>query len=174
MELHLILVLMICMSLVAIEAKDLLSSLIALSATGLGLSLAFLILKAPTLAITQLVVEILCAVILIRATINKDIPLVRDGRWLFNTAGTLLFAVVFLSFAFLALEELPQFGEPIMRIANQYIDIIREEGSGSNIVTAIALKFRVYDALAEAGIIFCAVIGVLAITRKVENVDETN
>ena len=35
---------------------------------GLALAFAFLVLKAPDVAITQLVVEILCLVILIRAT----------------------------------------------------------------------------------------------------------
>ena len=107
MELHIILLFMIFGAIVAVETKDLISSVIALSAVGLGLSLAFLILKAPNLAITQLVVEILCVIILIRGTINKDLPLVRDGRWLFNTIATFLFIVCFLMFAFFALKELP-------------------------------------------------------------------
>ena len=66
MELHIILVCMIFAAVVAVEMKDLISSVISLSAVGLGLSLAFLILKAPNLAIIQLVVEILCIIILIR------------------------------------------------------------------------------------------------------------
>ena len=73
MEIHLLLLFMICTSVVAVESKDLISSVIALSAAGLGLSAAFLVLKAPNLAITQLVVEILCVIILIRATINFSI-----------------------------------------------------------------------------------------------------
>jgi multisubunit Na+/H+ antiporter MnhB subunit len=164
---------MIFMSIVAIEAADLLSGLIALSAAGLGLTLAFLILKAPTLAITQLVVEILLAVILIRATISKDLPLVKDGRWFFNTAAAFLFAFIFLTFAFLALQELPLFGEPIMRLGELYIGAIRHEGKG-NIVTEIALKYRLFDALVEAGIIFCAAICVLLFSQKREHVDETS
>ncbi|MFA5374120.1 MAG: hydrogenase subunit MbhD domain-containing protein, partial [Candidatus Omnitrophota bacterium] len=79
MELHLILIFMIIAAIVAVVMKDLISSLIALSAAGLGLSLAFLILKAPNLAITQLVVEILVIIILIRATIRRDLPRVIDG-----------------------------------------------------------------------------------------------
>ena len=172
MEIHLLLLFMICASLVAIESKDLISSVIALSAVGLGLSLAFLILKAPNLAIVQLVVEILCVIILIRATINKDLPLVKDGRWLFNTMSTLLFIACFLLFAFFALKELPRFGEPFMRVSNDYLAAGLEKTGSANIVTAITLNFRSLDALIEAAVLFASMIGVLAITRKVGKLHE--
>ena len=58
-ELYVLLVLMIIGAIIAIEVKDLLSSVIAVGAVGLALSIVFLILKAPDVAITQLVVEIL-------------------------------------------------------------------------------------------------------------------
>jgi len=166
MELHLILLFMICASIVAVEIKDLISSVIALSAVGLGLCLAFLILKAPNLAMTQLVVEILCVLVLIRATINKDLPLVRDGRWLFNTISTLLFIACFLFFAYLALKELPGFGKPLMKVSQDYISGALEKTGSTNIVTAITLNFRSFDAVGEAAVLFSAIIGVLAVTRK--------
>lgn len=166
MELHLILLFMIFAGIVAVETADLISSLIALSAAGLGLSLGFLILKAPNLAITQLVVEILCVIILIRATINKDLPLVRDGRWVFNTFVTLLFIVSFLLCAYFALQELPAFGQPVMRISREYLARGYELTGSSNIVSAITLHFRSFDALIEAMVLFAAFIGVLSLTRK--------
>jgi len=166
MEAHLILLFMICASVVAVETPDLISSVIALSVAGLGLSLAFLILKAPNLAITQLVVEILLVIVLVRATINKDLALVKDGRWFFNTLSTLLFIGCFLFFAYCALKELPVFGEPLMRVANEYIAKGLKETGSANIVTAISLHFRRFDALAETAVLFSAIIGVLAITRK--------
>src|SRR4030042_156064 len=110
MELQLLLLFMIIAAIAAVKIEDLLSSVIAVGAVGLGLSLAFLILKAPDLAITQLVVEILCLIILIRLTIKKDLPLVIDGRWFFNTISTLLFIAFFLMAAYFALQELPKFG----------------------------------------------------------------
>ncbi|MCK4325548.1 DUF4040 domain-containing protein, partial [bacterium] len=55
-ELYLLLLFMIAGAIIAVETKDLLSSVIAVGAVGLGLSVAFLVLKAPDLAITQLVV----------------------------------------------------------------------------------------------------------------------
>ncbi|MFA5115963.1 MAG: hydrogenase subunit MbhD domain-containing protein [Candidatus Omnitrophota bacterium] len=166
MELHLILIFMIIAAIVAVVMKDLISSLIALSAAGLGLSLAFLILKAPNLAITQLVVEILVIIILIRATIRRDLPRVIDGRWVFNTSATLLFIACFLVFGYLALKELPDFGEPAMRASAGYILSGFEKTGAGNIVNAITSSFRSYDALGEAAVLFAAIIGLLAITRK--------
>jgi multisubunit Na+/H+ antiporter MnhB subunit len=167
MELKLILLFMVFGAVIAVKIEDLLSSVIAVGAVGLGLSMAFLVLKAPDLAITQLVVEILCLIILIRATINKDLPLIKDGRWFFNTVATLLFIASFLMFAYFALLELPDFGKPIMRVAGSYIANGLAKTGAANIVASIILDFRGYDTLGEATVLFTAVIGVLAIIRKV-------
>lgn len=162
---------MIFAAVVAVEIEDLLSSVIAVGAVGLGLSLAFLILKAPDLAITQLVVEILCLIILIRATIKKDLVLVKDGRWLFNTVSTLVFICFFLVLAYFALKELPHFGQPIMRVAKEYIAYGLQETGATNIVTSVILNFRAYDTLGEVTVLFTAVIGVLAVMRKIGRIN---
>lgn len=172
MEIHLILIFMICASLIAVRSEDLISGVIALSATGLGLCLAFLVLKAPNLAITRLVIEILCVIILIRATINKDLPQVKDGRWLFNTISTLLFIGCFLFFAFGALKQLPSFGDPIMKVSKEYLATGLEKTGSLNIVTAITMNFRGFDTLAEVAILFAAILGVITITRKTGKGDE--
>jgi multisubunit Na+/H+ antiporter MnhB subunit len=166
MELHLLLLFMIIAAIIAIEVKDLLSSVVAVGAVGFALCLAFLILKAPDLAITQLVVEILCLIILIRATIKKDLPLVIEGRWVFNTVSTLLFILVFLFFAHLALKELPSFGEPIMAMVKRYLEEGTSKTGAVNIVTAVILDFRAYDTLGEATVLFTAVIGIMAVLRR--------
>lgn len=167
LELHLLLIFMIVAAVAAVEIKDLLSSVIAVGAVGLGVSLSFLLLKAPDLAITQLVVEILCLIILIRATIHKDLPLVKDGRWLFNTVSTLSFVAVFLLFAYFALKGLPAFGQPIMRLAQTYLKEGLPKTGAANLVAAIILDFRGYDTLGEATVLFTAVIGVMAVMRKI-------
>jgi multisubunit Na+/H+ antiporter MnhB subunit len=167
MELYLLLLFMIFAAIIAIVARDLLSSVVAVGAVGFALCLAFLILKAPDLAITQLVVEILCLIILIRATIKKDLPLVIEGRWVFNTVVTLVFVAVFLFFAYTALKELPAFGEPIMRVAKNYLEEGRAKTGAVNLVTAIILDFRAYDTLGEATILFTSVIGIMALLRQV-------
>jgi multicomponent Na+:H+ antiporter subunit B len=166
MELHILLIFMIFAAIVAIEVKDLLSSVIAVGAVGFALCLAFLILKAPDLAITQLVVEVLCLIILIRATIKMDLPLVIEGRWVFNTVSTLAFVAVFLFFAWTALRELPSFGEPTMTVVKKYIAEGTKATGAVNIVTAVILDFRAYDTLGEATVLFTSVIGIMAILRR--------
>lgn len=166
MELYILLSLMILGAVIAIEVKDLFSSVIAMGAVGFALCLAFLVLKAPDLAITQLVVELLCLIILIRATINKDLPLVIEGRWFFNTVSTLIFVGVFIFFAWLALSELPKFGEPIMAVVKKYLEEGSKETGAVNLVTAVILDFRAYDTLAEAAVLFTSVIGIMTVLRK--------
>ncbi|MCM8801633.1 MAG: DUF4040 domain-containing protein [Candidatus Omnitrophica bacterium] len=158
---------MILAALVAVEIKDLLSSVVAVGAVGLGLSLAFLLLKAPDLAITQLVVEILCLIILIRATIKKDLPFSTSGRWLFNTISTLIFMAIFLFFAYFAIKDLPKMGEPLIKVSKFYLERGKDLTGATNLVSSVILDFRAYDTLGEATVLFTAVIGVLAVLRKV-------
>jgi multisubunit Na+/H+ antiporter MnhB subunit len=169
---------MIIGALIAVEIKDMLSSVIAVGAVGLGLSLAFLVLKAPDLAITQLVVELLVLIILIRATLKINLPLVKNGKWNFSIYSIFLFIGIFLSCAFIALKGIPQFGSPIMKVAQTYLDTGLKSTGATNLVTSIVLDFRAYDTLGEATVLFTAVIGVLAVLRKIgrkkpgETIDE--
>lgn len=165
-ELHVVLILMIIGAIVAMEIEDLLSSVIALGAVGMGLTLEFLLLRAPDLAITQLVVEILSVIILIRATVGVKIQhetiRTRLGYFIF----AVLFAILFFAFSYKALAQLPVFGSPIMKMGSEYIRQATSRTGATNIVAAIILDFRGYDTLGEATILFTSVIGVLAVLRK--------
>ncbi|OGW95094.1 MAG: hypothetical protein A3K16_04390 [Omnitrophica bacterium RIFCSPLOWO2_01_FULL_45_24] len=176
-ELHLILFFMIAAAIIAVEVKDLVSSVVAVGAVGIGLCMAFLVLKAPDLAIMQLVVEILSLIILIRATIRRDLPFSISGRWVFNTLATVSFIVVFLTLAYFALRSLPAFGNAAMKVSRFYIEGIMKTGL-DNVVSAIIVNFRAYDTLGEIAILFTAIVGVLAIARRVgytkEKIDEPN
>ncbi len=158
---------MILGAIIAIETKDMLSSVVAVGISGLGLSLAFLFLKAPDLAITQLVVEILCLIILIRATLRRDLPFSTSGRWYFNTTVTFVFLGAFLFLSYFILKELPSFGQPLMRVSEFYLNQGKNLTKATNLVTSIILNFRAYDTLGEATVLFTAVIGVLAVVRKI-------
>ena len=166
-EIHLILLFMIAAAIIAVEVRDLLSAVIAVGAVGIGLCMAFLVLKAPDLAIMQLVVEILSLIILIRATIRKDLPFSKSGRWTFNTLATISFVAIFLTVAYVALKNMPAFGSGQMRIAKAYIDNAVAGTGSENVVGAIIVNFRAYDTLAEAAVLFTALIGILAITRRI-------
>ncbi len=167
LELQLLLLFMIVAAVIAVEVEDMISSVIAVGGVGLGVCLGFLLLKAPDLAITQLVAEILCLIILIKATLKKDIPLVRDGRWFFNTFSTLCFIGLFLAIAYMALKDIPNFGNPTMKIAKEVIAQGLEKTGATNFVTSVILDFRAYDTLGEATILFCAAMGVATVMRKI-------
>ncbi len=167
-ELHIILLFMIVAAFLAIEMRGLLSSVIALGAVGMGLVLQFLLLRAPDLAIVQLVVEILILIILIRATVKLDRP--SESRLRENWAYlfcVLLFGGVFLFFGYRALTGLPVFGDPAMRVSSYYIENALEGTGAANIVSAILLDFRAYDTLGEVTILFTSIVGAIAVLRKI-------
>jgi multisubunit Na+/H+ antiporter MnhB subunit len=162
---------MIIGAVVAMELEDLLSSVIALGAVGMGLTLAFLLLKAPDLAITQLVVEILSLIILIRVTVGIKMP----HRHFATRAGYFLFAVLFMAVflwaSYRAVVQLPAFGDALMNMGSFYVREALQKTGAANIVTSIILDFRAYDTLGEATILFASVIGTLAVLRKVGRKD---
>lgn len=167
LELYILIILMIAGAIIAVEVKHMLSSVVAVGAVGLALSMVFLILKAPDVAITQLVVEILCLIILIRATLKRDLPFSTTGRWFLNTVITICFIGVFLFVSFKALAELPGFGYPTMRIAQDYLRDGKALTGATNLVSSVMLDFRAYDTLGEATVLFAAVIGVLTVARRI-------
>ena len=166
-ELYILLILMIIGSVVALEVKDLLSSVVALGAVGLGLCLTFLVLKAPDVAITQLVVDILSIIILIRATLKKGLPMVATGGWVFPSVIGVGFGVVLLLVAIQCFPDLPKFGEPMLRVSQYYLDEGLKQTGATNLVTSVVLDFRAFDTLGEVTVLFAAAIGVLAVVRKV-------
>ena len=172
-ELNILLIFMIIGAIIAIEVKNLLSSVIAVGAVGLGVSMAFLVLKAPDVAIVQLVVEILCVILLIRATLRRDLPYTTKGGLFLHTIVVLIFIAVFLAFAIQCLKDLPEFGHPIMRVAQTYLNNGLANTGATNIVASVILDYRAYDTLGEATILFTAVIGVLAIMREIGRKKET-
>ena len=166
-ELYFLLGFMIVGAIIAVQVKDLLSAVIAVGMVGLGLSWAFLVLKAPDLAMVQMVFEIVALVILIRATIKRDTSSSRTGTGRLIIATTLIFIVVFMVFVAGPLRELPAFGEPTMRVASKYLRNGMADTGCANIVTGIILDYRAYDTLGEATVLITGVVGALAIMRQV-------
>lgn len=166
LDLYILLIFIIIAAAIAVEAKDLLSSVVALGAAGLGLCMTFIVLKAPDVAITQLVVETLSLIVLIRATLKTDVPFSTSGRWLINTTITAVFITMFMIVAVKCLVALPVFGHPLMRVGSVYIKEGMNTGVG-NLVSAIALDYRALDTLCEGVVLFTAVMAVLTMIRRI-------
>ena len=167
----LLLVLIIIGAIIAIETTDLLSSVISLGAVGFLLSIQFLLLNAPNVAIMQLVVEVLCLVMLIRATISRDLTAVSGDREFFGLVVTVVLVFLFAILGLRVFHDFPAFGHSVLdRIADAPARTYLAEGAAqtgsANIVTAILLDFRAYDTLGQLAVFFCAIVGALAILRR--------
>jgi multisubunit Na+/H+ antiporter MnhB subunit len=165
-----LLVFMALGAIIAVETRNLLSSVISLGAIGFGMSIAFLFLRAPDLAIVQIAVEVLLLVFLIRATIRRDVVAERGHVGWPGLLIVTALAVVVFAFGVFAFEELGAFGEPAMAtvegaVANEYLQEGLSQTGAANIVTAVLLDFRAYDTLGEATVLFTALIGAAAILR---------
>lgn len=167
----LLLVLMILGAIVALESKDLLSGIISLGIIGFALTVIFIVLQAPDLAIVQIIVETLTLVILIAAvlkTTRNDTSEETDTRKIFLWITGLVCITVFLLAAIKGLQYLPEFGSSTsLRMAKIYIDQGLVLTGASNLVAAVILDFRGYDTLGEATVLFTSVMGVIAVLRKV-------
>ena len=167
LELYSLIILMILGSLVAIHTKYLLSAVISLTLVGLILCVTFLYLQAPDTAITQIIVEVIALILLIRAvSIEKDTMGRKGARETFSAIVTSVFLVLFAFFAYRALLDLPQFGFPLMRVSEGYIREGLLKTGSANIVTGVLLDFRAYDTLGEATVLFTAILGAIIVLRK--------
>jgi multicomponent Na+:H+ antiporter subunit B len=165
--LHLLLVFMIIGSIITIEIKNMLSAVIAIGSVGFILSIAFLFLGAPDIAITQVIVEILSLIILIRSTVNVDNEAIEQKEeHVLSNRTTLIFVGVILVFAWFAFQSLPPFGEPLMRISNFYLANGLQDIGATNFVTSIILDYRAYDTFGEAMVLFVSISGAFAILRR--------
>ncbi len=167
-QLYALLVFMIVGSIVAIETRNLLSAVISVAAVGFALSVAFLFLGAPDIAITQLVVEVLVLIILIRGTILLDNTAVESHRDTLAVVTSLIFFGLVLGFGAMIFggRGFPEFGEPLMRVSRVYVHTGLPATYCANIVSSVILDFRAYDTMGEATVLFTSIIGALALLRK--------
>ncbi|MGQ9678690.1 MAG: hydrogen gas-evolving membrane-bound hydrogenase subunit E [bacterium] len=171
-ELYILLGVMLAAALVASETKNLLAAAVALGLVGFSVAIIFVLAQAPDLAIVQIVVEALTVVfftaVILRTT---DTDTTVTGGLKMETAmfvaAFMVFGGLFLSLIIGVFSELPRFGQPLMRLATEYIQFGLERTGAANIVSAIILDFRGYDTLGEATVLFTAVVGVLTVMRLV-------
>jgi multisubunit Na+/H+ antiporter MnhB subunit len=158
-------------SLIAVETTDLLSAVICIGAMGFGVSLIFLFLRAPDIAITQIVVEVLGLIILIRATISRDLTFISGDKEFFATVVSVAIIFVIFLAGLRVFQTLPEFGSAVFTHApdaasRRYIDQGLEQTGASNLVASVILDYRAYDTLGEATVLFTSIIGATVLLRR--------
>jgi multicomponent Na+:H+ antiporter subunit B len=168
---YILMIFIVIASLIAVETTDLLSAVICIGAMGFGVSLVFLFLRAPDIAITQIVVEVLGLIILIRATISRDLTFISGDKEFFGTVVSVAIVFVIFLAGLRVFETLPDFGTPIFTTApdaasRTYISQGLEKTGAANLVASVILDYRAYDTLGEATVLFTSIIGATVLLRR--------
>ncbi len=144
--------------------RDRLLALVLVGIVGLIVSIGFIYISAPDLAMTQLTVEVVTVILLLLALnfLPKRTPResgaarrVRDGLIAGAAglgAGGLLYAILMTDFAFPSISA--------YHLANSY-----SGGGGTNVVNVILVDFRGYDTFGEIIVLGIAALVIFALTE---------
>ncbi len=159
---------MIAGAIYAIHAKDLLSAVIACGIVGYGLVICFLLLKAPDLAIVQIVVDTISLIIMVAVVLNtsrNESYSGMDPQGYAHALLGLIIITVLLYFYGNAISNLDNLGISTLRMSDAYINGATEKTGSANLVTGVVFDFRGYDTLGEATVLVTTVLGVIAVLR---------
>ncbi|HSJ09503.1 MAG TPA: hydrogen gas-evolving membrane-bound hydrogenase subunit E, partial [Longimicrobiales bacterium] len=157
--------LMIAALATAVMHRQRLAALIAISVVGLFVSLAFVRLAAPDLALTQLLVEIVTILLVLLALDYLPRETQREsgtGRHVRDLviAGAAGIGVAGLAWAVMT--------RPLASISEYFVRESYPGGGGTNIVNVILVDFRGFDTLGEITVLGVAALGVLVLLRGVD------
>ena len=168
---YILLLFILIAAIIAVETTNLLSAVICIGAVGFGASLMFLFLRAPDIAITQIVVEVLGLIILIRVTIARDLTFISGDKEFFGTVVSIVIVFIIFLAGVRVFDTLSEFGKPIFAetqdaASQTYIEKGLEQTGAANLVTSVILDYRAYDTLGEATVLFTSIIGATVILRR--------
>ncbi|MCL7411870.1 MAG: DUF4040 domain-containing protein [Methanosarcinaceae archaeon] len=155
--------LMLLMVIAAIAATILpgyLPAIIALSALGYMVSMLFIYLKAPDLALTQVLVETLSTIIFLLAIV-KIPQKFKETISKTTFARDAIISVAIASTVFIMLINATQgIVSPFESLSHYFIENSLSLAGGHNIVNVIIVDFRGYDTLGEISVLCLAALGV--------------
>ena len=144
---------------VAVRHRDRLLSLVLTSIVGLIVSLAFIQLSAPDLALTQITVDVVTTILLLLAL--NLLPRVSDEpasgtRWLHAcVAGLAGIGIGSLSYAVMT--------RNFDTISGYYLAEAKPAGGGGNVVNVILVDFRGFDTFGEIIVLGIAAVAIFAL-----------
>ena len=159
---------MIIGAIYALHAKDLLSAVVAMGIVGYGLVICFLLLKAPDLAIVQIVVETITLIIMVAVVLDstrEELATTLHRRSVIQMITGFIALAGLLYFFILAIANLDPLGAHTLRMSETYVNGAVEKTGSVNLVTGVLFDFRAYDTLGEAVILYTAALGALTLLR---------
>ena len=152
-------------------AKTRLSALIFTGLAGFASTLLFVLLRAPDLALTQLLIETVTVILFL--SVFRYLPLLsRYGRSL-RAAGfdaVLATGVGATLFSLLVAVQTPV-GE---RLKDYFLTVSKTEGGGYNVVNVILVDIRGYDTMGEITVLAVVGVAVYALLKLRANTDTSN
>jgi multicomponent K+:H+ antiporter subunit A len=139
-------------------------SLIYIGIVGLVISLAFVHLSAPDLALTQISVEVVTILLMLLALnlLPKETP-VESGRWRrFRDGAVAVVAGLGVGGAAWAVMT-----RPLDSISGYFWDHAYSGGGGTNVVNVILVDFRGFDTFGEIIVLGIAALGIFALLATV-------
>jgi multicomponent K+:H+ antiporter subunit A len=145
-------------------------ALVVMGAVGLAVSLAFMLLSAPDLALTQLLVEMVTIALMLLALnyLPEESPIERSSlrRWrdgaIALAAGGGVAALVYSVIT-----------RPLDTVAGEMLALSLPDGGGGNVVNVILVDFRGFDTLGEITVFGIAGLVVHAMLRRARMLPET-
>lgn len=138
-------------------------ALLMISVVGLIVSLAFLRLSAPDLALTQLSVEVVTVLLLMLAMYFLPNRGVIESTWWDRSRDLFLSLSIGTGVGLLALYAMTHPGETISAF---FIDNSIPGGGGANVVNVILVDFRGFDTLGEITVLAIAAAGIYALLEN--------
>tara|TARA_A100001391_G_scaffold131718_1_gene90947 strand:- start:59643 stop:62441 length:2799 start_codon:yes stop_codon:yes gene_type:complete len=149
----------------AILHRHRMTAIMSLSVVGLVVSLAFVRLSAPDLALTQLSVEIVTLLLLMLAMYFLPVRTQMESGWP-RVLRDMVLAVVIgggvgvMAFAMMTSD--------FQSISGYFLDNAKSGGGGTNVVNVILVDFRGFDTFGEITVLGIAALGIYALLRDLD------
>ncbi len=145
-----------------LSATNRLSAIIFAGLAGVASTLLFVLLSAPDLALTQLLIETVTIILFL--SVFRFLP--RLSTYLRPRSLTLLDGLISLGVAATLFTTLVAVQTPIAdRIKDFYLDYSKSIGGGYNVVNVILVDFRGYDTMGEITVLSIVAISVFALLK---------
>ncbi|PJN87438.1 Na+/H+ antiporter subunit A [Bacillus sp. mrc49] len=145
-------------------AKSRLTSIIILGAVGYAISLFFVLLRAPDLALTQLVIETISVSLFLLCFFHLPLMASRkEERMTFRLNNALISIGVGVIVTLIALSA--HSNKLFDSISSYYLENAYKEAGGKNVVNVILVDFRGLDTMFEITVLSIAALGIFAMIK---------